>query len=240
MPTPETEPARPQPLRSPDGTTGLAPNAEPGATPQPALASADRKRQPSGDEARGRAMRAAISAIAEKGPAAVRMSDIAARAGMSTGHILYHFGKKDRLLLEVLAWSEADLLARFQQAADQAASPSEKLALFVRFYLPRHQGDERYALWTHVLAQHHDDAGRQLLTALSDAWEERLEAILLEGRALGRFADVDPTEFVIRAVAMLNGLSGDVMFGRPRWQHASADAFALSALERELRPTGEV
>ncbi|WP_286158513.1 TetR/AcrR family transcriptional regulator [Streptomyces sp. CB03911] len=183
-------------------------------------------------------MRAAISAIAEKGTAAVRMSDIAARAGMSTGHILYHFGKKDRLLLEVLAWSEADLGARFQQAADEAASPAEKLALFVRFYLPRHQGDERYALWTQVLAQRHDDAGRHLLTALSDAWEERLEAILREGQAQGRFADVDPPEFVIRAVAMLNGLSGDVMFGRSRWQHASAHSFALSALERELRPTG--
>ncbi|MEU9133324.1 TetR/AcrR family transcriptional regulator [Kitasatospora sp. NPDC048540] len=199
----------------------------------------DRKRQPSGDEARGRAMRAAISAIAEKGTAAVRMSEIAARAGMSTGHILYHFGKKDRLLLEVLAWSEADLGRRFQQAADEAASPAEKLALFVRFYLPRHPGDERYALWTQVLAQRHDDAGRHLLTALSDTWEERLEAIVLEGRALGQFAEVDPSEFVIRAVAMLNGLSGDVMFGRSRWQDASANAFALAALERELQPAAQ-
>ncbi|WP_329500679.1 TetR/AcrR family transcriptional regulator [Kitasatospora herbaricolor] len=238
MPTPESEPVRPQRLPAAEGVTGPATATGPGAAAQPLRAPADRKRQPSGDEARGRAMRAAISAIAEKGTAAVRMSDIAARAGMSTGHILYHFGRKDRLLLEVLAWSEADLGARFQQAADEAASPAEKLALFVRFYLPRHQGDERYALWTQVLAQRHDDAGRHLLTALSDAWEERLEAILREGQALGRFADVDPSEFVIRAVAMLNGLSGDVMFGRSRWQSASAHSFALSALERELRPTG--
>ncbi|WP_329491056.1 TetR/AcrR family transcriptional regulator [Kitasatospora sp. NBC_01246] len=220
------------------GASGAGTGTEPGAAPQPSPTSVDRKRQPSGDEARGRAMRAAISVIAEKGTAAVRMSDIAARAGMSTGHILYHFGKKDRLLLEVLAWSEADLGSRFERAADEAASPAEKLALFVRYYLPRHPGDERYALWTQVLAQCHDDAGRQVLTDLSDVWEERLEAVLREGRALGQFADVDPTEFVIRAVAMLNGLSGDVMFGRARWQHASAHAFALAALERELRPTG--
>ncbi|MFJ9611602.1 TetR family transcriptional regulator [Kitasatospora sp. NPDC101176] len=239
MSTPETEPAPPQRPLPTEGATRPATGTEPGAAPQPALASVDRKRQPSGDEARGRAMRAAISAIAEKGPAAVRMTDIAARAGMSTGHILYHFGKKDRLLLEVLAWSEADLVAQFQQAAERAASPAEKLALFVRYYLPRHQGDERYALWTQVLAQRHDDAGRQLLTALSEAWEEQLEAIVLEGRALGQFADVDPSEFVIRTVAMLNGLSGDVMFGRPRWQRDSAHTFALSALERELRLPGK-
>ncbi|MFJ3876353.1 TetR/AcrR family transcriptional regulator [Streptomyces sp. NPDC090077] len=205
----------------------------------PALgAPIDRKRQPSGDGARGRAMRAAISVIAEKGTAGLRMSDIAARAGMSTGHILYHFGKKDRLLLEVLAWSQADLWERFRQAADQAGSPAEKLDLFVRFYLPRHQGDERYALWTQVMLQGHDEAGRQVLTGLLDGWDERLEAIVREGRDLGHFADVPLPEFTIRAVAMLSGLSEDVMFGRSRWQHTSAHAFALSALERELVPGG--
>ncbi|EFE77175.1 hypothetical protein SSIG_04758 [Streptomyces filamentosus NRRL 11379] len=197
----------------------------------------DRKRQPSGDEARARAMKAAIGVIAEKGTAALRMSDIAARAGMSTGHILYHFGKKDRLLLEVLAWSQADLWARFEEAVDRAASPAEKLDLFVRFYLPTHQGDERYALWTQVLTQRHDEAGRQILTELLDSWDERLEAIVREGCDLGHFADVDLPEFTVRAVAMLSGLSEDVMFGRSRWRHASPHAFALAALERELRPT---
>ncbi|MFI8371964.1 TetR/AcrR family transcriptional regulator [Streptomyces sp. NPDC085466] len=221
MPTSETGPVEPDPASRPA-----------------ARVPTDRKRQPAGDEARERAMRAAISVIAEKGTAALRMSDIAARAGMSTGHILYHFGKKDRLLLEVLAWSQADLWARFQRAADQAASPVEKLDLFVRFYLPRDQGDERYALWTKVLAQGHDEAGRRVLTELLDGWDERLEAILREGRDLGVFADVDLPEFVIRAVAMLSGLSEDVMFGRSRWRHASPHAFALSALERELRPAG--
>ncbi|MFE9565958.1 TetR/AcrR family transcriptional regulator [Streptomyces sp. NPDC006487] len=237
-----SEAAPTQPGRSEQEPVSGAADADVGAASRPAVparAPVDRKRQPSGDEARGRAMRAAISVIAEKGTAALRMSDIAERAGMSTGHILYHFGKKDRLLLEVLAWSQADLWTRFQQAADQAASPAEKLDLFVRAYLPRHQGDERYALWTQVLAQHHDEAGRRTLTALLDGWDERLEAILREGQDLGHFAEVDLPEFTIRAVAMLSGLSEDVMFGRSRWQDTSAHEFALSALERELRPPGQ-
>ncbi|MGQ4728057.1 MULTISPECIES: TetR/AcrR family transcriptional regulator [Streptomyces] len=217
-------------------TSETGPAGTGAASRPPALIPIDRKRQPSGDEARGRAMKAAIGVIAEKGTAALRMSDIAARAGMSTGHILYHFGKKDRLLLEVLAWSQADLWARFQEAIDRAATPAEKLDLFVRFYLPTHQGDERYALWTQVLTQRHDEAGRQILTELLDSWDERLEAIVREGRDLGHFADVDLPEFTVRAVAMLSGLSEDVMFGRSRWRHASPHAFALAALERELRP----
>ncbi|MFB7512393.1 TetR/AcrR family transcriptional regulator [Streptomyces sp. NPDC056144] len=207
------------------------------ATSQSGRALPDRKRQRSGDEARERAMRAAVGVIAEKGTAGLRMSDIAARAGMSTGHILYHFGKKDRLLLEVLAWSQADLWARFQEAADRAASPAEKLDLFVRFYLPRDQDDERYALWSQVLLQSHDEAGRDVLTELLDGWDERLEAIVREGRERGDFADVDLPEFTIRAVAMLSGLAEDVMFGRARWQQTSPHAFALAALERELRPS---
>ncbi|SBV03753.1 transcriptional regulator, TetR family [Streptomyces sp. Ncost-T6T-1] len=217
-------------------TSETGPAGTGAASRRPALIPIDRKRQPSGDEARARAMKAAIGVIAEKGTAALRMSDIAARAGMSTGHILYHFGKKDRLLLEVLAWSQADLWARFQEAVDRAATPAEKLNLFVRFYLPTHQGDERYALWTQVLAQRHDEAGRQILTELLDSWDERLEAIVREGCELGHFTDVDLPEFTVRAVAMLSGLSEDVMFGRARWQHASPHAFAVAALERELRP----
>ncbi|MFD7084158.1 TetR/AcrR family transcriptional regulator [Streptomyces sp. NPDC002181] len=239
MATSESGPSPSDRLLPPDGVTGPAGTEAGAASRAAAGAPVDRKRQPSGDEARGRAMRAAISLIAEKGTAALRMSDIAERAGMSTGHILYHFGKKDRLLLEVLVWSQADLWTRFRQAADQAASPAEKLDLFVRFYLPRHQGDERYALWTQVLAQRHDEAGRHTLTELLDGWDERLEAILREGRDLGHFADVDIPEFTIRAVAMLSGISEDVMLGRSRWQRTSAHAFALSALERELRPTGQ-
>ncbi|MFJ8298105.1 TetR family transcriptional regulator [Streptomyces sp. NPDC094447] len=287
MPTPQTGPARPDDLPSPQnapGPTGTEPTgpAE-GATgpaegaaeatagearrteraaeatvgtttprPEPAIGPADlaaggsprfagrapyaRKRQPSGDEARERAMRAAISVIAEKGTAALRMSDIAARAGMSTGHILYHFGKKDRLLLEVLAWSQADLWAGYQEAADQAGTPAEKLDLFIRFYLPRHSGDDRYALWTQVLAQRHDEAGRKILTELLDGWDERLDVILREGGERGDFVAVDLPEFTIRAVAMLSGLAEDVMFGRSRWEHTSAHAFALTALLRELRP----
>ncbi|MFF0740259.1 TetR/AcrR family transcriptional regulator [Streptomyces sp. NPDC004111] len=232
MPTSETGPARPdRPL--PSG--GVLGPVDAGTAPA-ARVPVDRKRQPSGDEARGRAMRAAIGLIAEKGTAGVRMSDIAARAGMSTGHILYHFGKKDRLLLEVLAWSQADLWNRLQQACEGAASPAEKLDLFVRSYLPRHQGDERYALWTQVLAQRHDEAGRHVLTELLDGWDERLDAILREGMDLGHFADVDLPEFTVRSVALLSGLSEDVMFGRSRWQHTSAHAFALAALERELIP----
>ncbi|CAM5465985.1 hypothetical protein SCALM49S_08978 [Streptomyces californicus] len=99
MPTSETGSAPPGPLSPPSRGIGAAGVGGRADSRPAARVPIDRKRQSSGDEARERAMRAAMGVIAEKGVAAVRMSDIAARAGMSTGHILYHFGKKGRLLL---------------------------------------------------------------------------------------------------------------------------------------------
>ncbi|WP_223206338.1 TetR/AcrR family transcriptional regulator [Streptomyces xanthii] len=116
-------------------------------------------------------MRAAISVIAEKGTAALRMSDIAARAGMSTGHILYHFGKKDRLLLEVLAWSQSDLWTRFQQAADQAASPTEKLRTMAQL-ITRHSLRSPTPAWT-VHGQPVHDLRTAPPPALSDRRQTR-------------------------------------------------------------------
>ncbi|HET7928729.1 MAG TPA: helix-turn-helix domain-containing protein, partial [Actinomycetota bacterium] len=61
-------------------------------------------------------LQAALDVIVDRGLANTRMSDIAERAGMSAGHILYYFESKDDLLMELLRWSE-DLL--FKQAAEE-------------------------------------------------------------------------------------------------------------------------
>jgi len=195
----------------------------------------DRTRQASGDEARRRAMHAAMTAISELGADRIRMSDIAERAGMSTGHILYHFGHKDRLLYEVLTWSEADLRERFRTDLALLDSPQAKLARFVDVYLPDDRTDERWALWTQVLSRplstDDDSAG---LVSLTAAWEEILTLIVAEGQEAAVFVDLDAVDFAIRSRALLDGLALDVTTGSPRWKDRSINAFALAALEREL------
>lgn len=197
--------------------------------------SLDRQRMPHGDSARERAMRAATTAIAEHGVNKVRMSDIAAQAGMSTGHILYHFGRKDRLLREVLEWSEADLAERFQQETRLMRSPMRKLATFIEVYLPHHEGDERWALWIQAYAQRLEDSeSRTVLASLTTEWEGRLSDIVTEGQRLNAFIQIDVEEFVVRSRTMLDGLALDVMSGAPRWRNHSAHSFALAAMTREL------
>jgi AcrR family transcriptional regulator len=195
----------------------------------------DRRRQPSGDGARRRAMEAAIGAIAEVGADRVRMVDIAARAGMSTGHILYHFGRKARLLLEVLSWSENDLTDELRNDLARLKSPRRKLRRFVEAYLPSKQGDERWALWTQVIARPPaDEPSRRLLDSFSQTWEDLLAEIVASGVQPDQFPQPDLGEFVLRSRAMLDGLSLEIMSGSTRMTVASAQAFAVRAMEREL------
>ena len=206
------------------------------ADPAPRPGAQTRTRR--GEVARRRAMEAAISAIAELGADRVRMVDIAARAGMSTGHILYYFGRKDGLLLQALGWSEQDLNERLRAALAGLRTPRRKLARFVELYLPTGPSDPRWVLWTQLLARPpEDEPSRQMLDSFGQAWQAQLADIVHEGIRRKMFTAVDVDEFVLRSRAMLDGLSLDILMGSLRLGRDEALAFALRAMERDLRVT---
>ena len=182
-------------------------------------------------------MEAAIDAVAELGGDRVRMVDIAARAGMSTGHILYFFGRKDALLLEALRWSEQDLIERLRASLSSLRSPGRKLARFVEFYLPTGTSDPRWILWTQVFAHPpEDESSRLALDSFDQAWEAELGEIVRDGMTRRTFAPVDVRQFVLRTRLLMDGLSVDVMMGSLRLTRRRAMNVALQAIDRELRP----
>lgn len=93
-------------------------------------------RRRDGHLARERMLEEAMAAIAEDGLAALTMSALAKRLGTSGGHILYYFGSKDRLLLEVLGWSESALADERRALLAGRAGAVRKLSQFVELYLP--------------------------------------------------------------------------------------------------------
>jgi AcrR family transcriptional regulator len=201
------------------------------------LRRAPRRTMARGEAARRRAMEAAIDAVAELGGERVRMVDIAARAGMSTGHILYFFGRKDALLLEALRWSEEDLIERLRASLSRLKSPGRKLARFVDLYLPAGTSDPRWILWTQVFAHPPDDqASRHALDSFDRAWEAQLGEIVRDGVARRSFDPVDVEQFVLRSRLLMDGLSVDVLMGSLRLTRQRAIQFALQAMERDLRP----
>jgi AcrR family transcriptional regulator len=77
-----------------------------------------------------------MEVIAEMGPERVRVQDVAQRAGMSPGHVMYYFGNWDRILVDALLLSEADLAVKRDRRVASAGGPEDALRRIARLYLP--------------------------------------------------------------------------------------------------------
>ncbi|MFD4245738.1 TetR/AcrR family transcriptional regulator [Streptomyces sp. NPDC058525] len=178
------------------------------------MAGAARRRD--GQVAQERMLEEAMAAIAEDGLAALTMSALAERLGTSGGHILYYFGSKDRLLLEALRWSEAQLTVERAALMSRRVTAGRKLALFVALYLPRGPRDPRWTLWIELWAR---TASNEPLRAaqqeIDDGWQRDLESLLAKGVAQGRFAaGLDVPGRASELLALLDGLSTRVVLGQ--------------------------
>jgi len=121
--------------------------------------------------ARDRVLRAALAAFEEKSPDRVRVQDIASRAGMSSGHVLYYFRDRDRILISTLLLSEESLAERRDRAVRRAPDADVALDQLTRLYLPTGPRDVRWALWAQVFARPPEDRTmRDRLQELADAW----------------------------------------------------------------------
>lgn len=79
---------------------------------------------------------AAYQAIFECGFASVTLADIAARAGVSRGTLVYHFGSKEELLAAVMRRFVRTVTAATRRALRLAPTPEAKLRAYVenQFY----------------------------------------------------------------------------------------------------------
>jgi len=183
---------------------------------------------------------AAIEAIAERGPERVTVRDIAARAGISPSHVLYYFGRRDRILIETLRWSEAQLAQRRRSELARLRSPLRALRRFVALYLPQGAVDLRWNLWSQLTARPPTDPEMlAMVGALEQAWVDDLAEIVRWGCELGAFRVSDPEAFSLRARLLMDGVADDVLLGIPGRDAAWGVAFVRRALEAELGVGGQ-
>lgn len=191
-------------------------------------------RRRDGHLARERMLEEAMTAIAEDGLAGLTMSALAKRLGTSGGHILYYFGSKDRLLLEVLGWSESALAEERRTLLAGRTGAERKLGQFIELYLPLGLRDPRWTLWIELWARTaSNEPLRQAQAEIDRGWQEDLESLLAKGVRQGRFAeDLDTATRASELLALLDGLSTRVVLGQRGADRASALRMALSATER--------
>ncbi|MEV7556567.1 TetR/AcrR family transcriptional regulator [Streptomyces sp. NPDC089795] len=168
----------------------------------------------------------AARVIARRGVRGLRVSDLAAEAGVSTALIYYHFKDRTGILRHALAFI-SDRADRYTGAADELgpvppATPHphrllERILLLEFQDLPEVR--ENSTAWGELRAHTiFDPELREELTAAGAAWVEEVAGLLAAGCPAARGADV--TAAAERLTALLEGLSSRWLSGLLPVEHA--------------------
>ena len=178
---------------------------------------------------------AAVDAYAERGADGVRLKDISDRVGMSPGHILYYFGRKDRVLLETLRWSEVELAEQRRVELARFRSPWRAIERFVELYLPVSAVDSRWNLWAQVSVRPPADVDDQALIAeLEHEWAADLAGWVQRGIDAGAFEVDHADQFALRWVLLMNGIAEQVRLQVPGHDATWARRYTLAGMASEL------
>jgi AcrR family transcriptional regulator len=184
---------------------------------------------------RRRVLLAAVDAFAERGADGVRLKDISERVGMSPGHILYYFGRKDRVLLETLRWSESELADQRRAELARLRSSWRVVERFVDLYLPVSATDPRWNLWAQVSARPPaDELGQLQVAELETGWTDDLAGCVARGVKEKTFRRVDANDFALRYVLLMNGAADQVRLQVPGHDAKWARAYTLAEMAADL------
>lgn len=191
-----------------------------------------------GRRSRDRILRASLDLITEVGIDRVRVAEIARRAEMSSGQVMYYFTSKEHILLETLAWREHEETAQRREALPRTAPGWPQLELFVDLYLPFSLNDPVWILWMDAWARSpHSGEVTLFLDELMRPWREDLAEIVEQGVAERAFCPQDPVDdFPLRFCAVLDGLSVLRLRQMPDLPAERLAELALTSARAELEP----
>ena len=189
---------------------------------------------------RDRVLQAAADLITEMGIDRVRLVEIARRAGMSSGQVMYYFTTKEHILLETLAWQEHKDAVRRRAILPAVAGAWRRLERYVDLYLPSGPADPAWILWTEAWARApHDAQVSEFLDELSRPWREDLAEIVRRGITQESFApQVPPGDFAICFCALLDGLAIMHLHQKPDLPRGRLIDLAMSTARTQLAPAG--
>ena len=191
-----------------------------------------------GRRSRDRILRAALDLIIEVGIDQVRLAEIARRAGMSSGQVMYYFTSKEHILLETLAWQEHQDTLRRQAALAKVTGAWRQLKRLIELYLPGTLPDPSWILWMEAWARApHNKQVSRFLEELLNPWRDDLAALVTRGVAEGAFAPpADIDNFTRRFIALLDGLALQRLQRMQGTSRKHLTELALYAARIELAP----
>ena len=146
-----------------------------------------RRRRRSPGESRRRLLATAEALIADRGPDAVTLRDVAEAAGVTAGLVTHYFGTRDALVREVLRRQDLLTRARFRRKLGRGAEvPDADALLRLLFKALSESSRVRLFVWAHLRG---DPSGgssggvRDLVDALEDRFRRTLPAAQRPHRA---------------------------------------------------------
>jgi len=197
-----------------------------------------RGRTAAGRRGRERILQASIDLITDVGIDRVRLAEIARRAGMSSGQVMYYFDSKEHILLETLAWREHQETEQRRAALPVVPAGWPRLELFVDLYLPTSLTDPVWIMWMEAWARapHSNEVG-VFLDKLMQPWRADLAEIVEQGIAAGAFRPPPSVEsFPVRFCATLDGLSVLRLRQMPDLSSSELTEMAVRSARAELAP----
>lgn len=189
---------------------------DPAAPALPTMASSGGHRGGARADTRDRMIEAAWELIAQRGLQAVRVADVAQRAGVSTASVHYHFKTRQDLLEEALRTSLQKSHDRLSADLASIEDPSERLLHLLELQLPNSAPLVlEWSIWLQVCAQAAlDPRIRTMHTAAYEGWLATIVEAIEYGRERGVFEKNSNGRIALRLTALVDGLGIQFATGR--------------------------
>lgn len=146
----------------------------------------------------------AVELVREQGLWSVRVADVAERAGMSPGSVIYHFGSKEQLFVQAIADADAAFYAELWPELEAIEDATGRMACLIR-----RSSTSDWVLWLDlwVYARRHPKV-LSYDREFHRRWVETIAAVVRYGQERGEFrSDVDAEAVATRLAAVANGLA---------------------------------
>ena len=164
-------------------------------------------------ERREQILLATCAVISETGMHDMRLTDVAQRAGVSSGMVHYYFATKRAVLVAAFEFNFTRSLARRRALLESKRAPMDRLARLAESYLPR--DDETltaWRVWAELWAEALRDQEFQAVNErLYDEWRQLVVEMITRAQGDGTARAGDPVELANMLIAMIDGLATQVL-----------------------------
>jgi AcrR family transcriptional regulator len=167
------------------------------------------------EERRQQILQATWHVIAVSGFRSLRVSDVAKRAGVSSGMIHYYFDSKHDLVKAAFERYYAHSTERRQWIMATGRGPLELLELIVESYVPvEDETLEGWHVWSELWVEGLQEPDLQELNEdFYGQWRRQVAGIISDGQDAGLIRDGSAIELANMLIAMMDGLAIQVLLG---------------------------